>query len=521
MEQTNSGQKEALDFLGEREAYRPKPEAVGLIETHISVVFLAGDFAYKLKRAVKYPFLDFSTLEKREAACRNELRINRRTAPQIYLDVVPLTRSRTGKLRLGGEGPAVEWLLRMRRFPQDELLDRLAERGRIDEHMAASLAAVICNFHRSADRWLAQDHAVNPLASIIEDNEATFADAPHVFPADEVVALTAALRAGLAALTPLLKTRASGGHVRHCHGDLHLRNIVALDGKPVLFDAIEFDDKLATIDVLYDLAFLLMDLGRRGLGVEANVVLNAYLECVGNSGNLLGLAALPFFLAMRAAVRAKVECLRAGKLAGPTREQADAEAKAYFELARRLLAPPPQLLVAIGGLAGSGKSSVACALAPALGAFPGAVHVRTDVERKRLFGAAPTERLPREAYAPEVSPLVYAMCRKRAALALRAGHSVILDAVHARPEERADLAALAEKAGVAFKGLWLEAPADVMRQRVSARSGDVSDATPAVLDEQLGYDIGPQDFDAIDAGGSLAETVAAARARIDPRFMLS
>ena len=191
--------------------------------------------------------------------------------------------------------------------------------------------------------------------------------------------------------------------MRHCHGDLHLRNIVEIDGAPVLFDAIEFDDRLATIDVLYDLAFLLMDLGKRGLGPHANVVLNAYLDAEGSTGNLVGLATLPLFLSMRATIRAKVELLRARMAPHGQAAAAREEARVYFELAQRFLAPAAPRLIAIGGLSGTGKSAVARAIAPSVGAFPGAVHVRSDVERKRLFGVAPRERLPARAYAPEIS----------------------------------------------------------------------------------------------------------------------
>jgi predicted kinase len=290
-----------------------------------------------------------------------------------------------------------------------------------------------------------------------------------------------------------------------------LRNIVEIEGKPVLFDAIEFDDSLATIDVLYDLAFLLMDLGKRGLAAHANAVLNAYLDAERSTGNLLGLAALPLFLSMRAMIRAKVDILRAGKAdKSEAKDEARSEARAYFELARDFLAPADgPRLIAIGGLSGSGKSAVAGAIAPHIGAFPGAVHVRSDVERKRLFGVEPQARLPDRAYAAEISDEVYAICRKRARLALRAGRTVIVDAVHAKPDERAAIEALAAEAGVPFTGLWLEAPREVMRARVGTRAGDVSDATPSVVDEQLRYEIGPQSFEIIDAGLPLERVVAA------------
>jgi predicted kinase len=297
----------------------------------------------------------------------------------------------------------------------------------------------------------------------------------------------------------------------------------------VLFDALEFDDRLATIDVLYDLAFLLMDLGKRGLGAHANTVLNAYLDESGDSGNLLGLAALPLFLSLRAMIRAKVELLRAEagaardamhvardveRIAHDDAHVARGHAHDYFALANSFFVPVRPRLVAIGGLSGSGKSVVARAIAPWFGPFPGAVIVRSDRERKRLFGVAPEVRLPAEAYAKSLSDQVYAACRKRAALALSAGRSVILDAVHARPEERDAVAALAASHGAAFTGLWLEAPAALMRERVARREGDVSDATQAVVETQLAYDLGALAFERIDASGPVDDVAARCLERI-------
>ncbi|MGD9500928.1 MAG: AAA family ATPase [Methyloceanibacter sp.] len=503
-----------MDFLGRPEAYHPSPATVERIETHVSVVFLAGAFAYKVKRAVKYNFLDFSTLERRRIACLNELRVNLRTAPQLYLEVVPVTLGTNGMIRLGGEGEAVEWVLKMRRFDQEALYDRMAEEGRLGLDLMPRLAETIAAFHAAADRVLSPARAVAPLEGVLEDNAAILAAEPETVPREETRALTMASRDSLAKLAPLLEARARGGHVRHCHGDLHLRNIVEIDGAPVLFDAIEFDDRLATIDVLHDLAFLLMDLGKRGLGTHANAVLNAYLDATPSSSNLVGLAALPLFLSMRAGVRAKVALLRAG-LAG--RESAEAvreEARAYFRLARNFLNPPPPRLVAIGGLSGSGKSALGRAIAPHIGAFPGAVIVRSDIARKRLFGVSPRERLPQQAYTLAVTERVYAMCRKRALLGLEGGQSVIVDAVQARPEERQALAALAAASGVPFTGLWLEAPAKLLRDRIAARTGDVSDAMPELVDVQLGYEVGPQDFTVIDASGPLEAVAASCLERI-------
>jgi aminoglycoside phosphotransferase family enzyme/predicted kinase len=502
MGEARSDQAAVLDFMASPDAYGLVHGKVERIETHASVVFLAGPRAYKLKRAVKYPFLDFSTLGLRRRALLNELRLNRRTAPHLYLEVLPITLDESRKFHIAGQGEIVEWALVMRRFDQSKLLDRMAGDGRLPLAAMPQLARAIADFHRNADRFLGEE-SVSGLLAVIEDNAAVLADEEAIFPAGALATVDHTSRETLAALALLLKARAQAGYVRHCHGDLHLGNIVEIEGAPVLFDAIEFDDAIATIDVLYDLAFLLMDLGARGLPAHANAALNAYLEACGDTGNLIGLATLPLFLSMRAMIRAKVGLLRAG-----LKTEAHARAASYVLLARNHLERKRPQLVAIGGLSGSGKSSVAQALAPQIGAFPGAVLVRSDVERKRLFGVSGEERLPRSAYTAEVSAIVYTMCRKRALMALEGGHSVIVDAVHAKREERDAVAEIAARAGAAFTGIWLDAPAGTMRGRIAGRVGDVSDATPAVLDEQLQFDLGQQNFAVVDAGRPLQEVVA-------------
>ena len=488
-------------------AYDPAPATVERIETHASFVYLAGDFAYKIKRSIRLPFLDFSTLEKRHNACLNELRLNRRTAREIYLEVVPLTRDAGGTLSLRGDGETGEWVLVMRRFGQEHLYDRMAREGRLSIEAIGETALEIAALHRAADRILTIDQAVLPLEKIISEHEDVLKGCvPGIVPQGLAEDLARRTRSAFERLGPLLMRRASTGFVRHCHGDLHLRNIVEIDGRPVLFDALEFNDSLATIDVLYDLAFLLMDLGKHGLDGHANTVLNSYLDA-GGTGNLTGLAALPLFLSLRAVIRGKVELLRTKLSATSEAKSGQEEARNYLGLALRFLEPDSPRLIAVGGLSGSGKSTIARAIAPRIGAFPGAVIVRSDAERKRLFGVAHTARLPARAYTPEISDLVYALCRKRAALVLEAGRSVIVDAVHARPGEREAIAAVAQNRGAAFTGLWFDAPADVLTARVTDRVGDVSDATAEVVREQIAYDLGPMEFERIDASG-FVETVA-------------
>ncbi|OYX89661.1 MAG: gluconate kinase, partial [Caulobacter sp. 35-67-4] len=284
-------------------------------------------------------------------------------------------------------------------------------------------------------------------------------------------------------LGPLLDARAAEGFARHCHGDLHLGNILIENGQPILFDCIEFNDTLSDIDIQYDLAFLLMDLDFRRRRDAAGRVLNAYLDEAARAfgaGLWSGLAALPLMLSVRAAVRTHVWAYTGD----------DEAARAYLATALEHLAPRPVSLVATGGLSGSGKSTFARVCAPGLGSAPGAVVLRTDEIRKRLWGVSSLQRLPREAYTPEMSVRVYDQLFDDAALALKAGRSVVLDAVFMKPEERARAEALAAAADVAFQGVWLEAPPEVLRARVAARVNDASDADVAVLETQLTRETG-------------------------------
>jgi len=486
----------------------PAGETVRRIDTHGAAVFLAGDRAYKVKRAVAFPFMDFSTVEKRRAACLAECAISGANAPGLYLGVRAITRGPAG-LRLGGDGEAVDYAVEMRRFDPAETFDQLAQRGGLDADLLSALAASVARAHAAAPVVRGRD-VVASLGSYLADNRRVFAATPDLFSADAAALLAATAEAALERLAPVMRARAAAGFVRRCHGDLHLANIVRLDGAPVLFDAIEFNDDIATCDVLYDLAFLLMDLWQRGLKGAANGVFNRYLWLQADDDALDGLAALPFFLSLRAAIRAKVEAAGLGHLPAAAQPAARTRIRHLFacacaflglesegpggagSLPEALRAPGP-LLCAIGGLSGSGKTTRALEWAPAVGCAPGAVVLRSDVERKRLFGVAQTAPLPPEAYAPEVTPKVYARLRALAARVLATGQSVIVDAVHAQPDERAAIEAVAATAGVPFQGIWLEVPLALRVERVEHRRAhqrDASDADAQVARSQEGYALG-------------------------------
>lgn len=482
--------------------------SVERIETHASVVFLAGDRAYKLKRAIRFSYLDYSTLALREQYCRAELALNRRTAPSLYEAARPVTREANG-FAFGGPGAVVDWVVVMRRFDQDTLFDRLAERGALTEPLVLDLAAQIAQFHAEAEVE-ADSGGLAGMRETVKINADNLTAAPaDVFDAADVARLTAATDVALARVAETLESRRRGGRVRWCHGDLHLRNICLVDGRPTLFDCIEFSRLIACIDVLYDLAFLLMDLHGRGLDEAGNAIFNRYLDLC-DEGD--GLPALPLLLSVRAAVRAHVTAA-AARQQPPSGRRVElvGTARRYLALAAALLHPAPPRLIAVGGLSGSGKSVLAYALAPGIGGVPGARVVRSDVVRKQMLEAGLTDRLPPSAYGRETTERVYRRMAEIAAAALAAGHSVIVDAVHADPGERMAIASVARRSGVPFTGLWLDAPQTVLEARVTDRRDDASDADAAVVRRQQRYDLGGVEWQRIDASGAAADVAKRAR----------
>lgn len=504
-------QAEVTAFLRDPAAHAARPAAVEVIETHGALVFLAGQSALKIKRAVRLPYLDFSTLAAREHYCRREDAINRPNAPDIYLGVVAITRQADGHLAIGGDGQPVEWAVRMARFDQQQVLSTLADSHGIDDRLARQLADMVSAAHAVAPVAVVAD-AAHRLARIAGHVVQALRAGASAIDAGVVVGrIEAAIGRRLQHIGPLLDQRGAEGCVRRCHGDLHLGNIVLWHGRPTLFDALEFDEDLATIDTLYDLAFLLMDLDRRGLRRAANTVMNRYLGDRREGRDIEALAALPAMLGLRASIRAMVALDRARVQPATQRVATLAHAADTLSLALRLLQPPPPRLIAVGGLSGTGKTTLAAALAPDLLPVPGALHLRSDVIRKQLAGVDEQARLPADAYTPQASARVYAALLDTARRALSAGQSVVIDAVQARADERAGIEALARSAGVAFDGLWLEGDPDRLKARVAARTGDASDATPDVVERQLGYDTGTIDWHRIAASGPAEDVAAAAR----------
>ncbi len=472
---------------------------VQMMETHISRIFLTGERAFKMKRGVKLPYVDFSTPALRLAACRKEVKLNARTAPDLYLGVRRITRENDGRIVFEGEGEVVDAVVEMVRFKQECLFDRMAAAGQLTPLLMTKTARTIAEFHREAPIVHAGSGAEN-MAGVLDINDAGFATS-DIFDELELASFSAAFRQALARHADLLDRRERAGKVRCCHGDLHLRNICMLERGPRLFDCIEFNDQIATVDTLYDLAFLLMDLWHSRLNDFANLVANRYLDETDDDD---GFILLPFFMAVRAAVRAHVTATQAQETGDPS-GKLSAEARSYFELAGSLLEPSLARLIAIGGLSGSGKTTLAEALAANFGQPPGARIIESDRIRKAMYGVPAETRLPDKAYGPEISAKVYREMAARASLILKEGGTVVANAVFDRKPDRELIENAARAAAVPFQGIWLDADPKLLQQRVSARHSGPSDATVDVLSRQLQRKAEAPDWCSIDTDAPLDE----------------
>jgi uncharacterized protein len=444
------------------------------IDTACAHVFLGAEAAWKMKRHADLGYADFSTLERRKWALDRELEFNKAAAPDIYRAVRSITREADGTLKLDGAGEPAEFVLEMRRFDETQVL--AAQPEAVDGALAERLGRTIAGFHAAAP--LRPAGGLTALAFTVGSNAQLLRETCEGLDPDRVEVMVAATEAELERQSPLLAHRAATGFSRRCHGDLHLGNILMEAGQPVLFDCIEFNDVLSDLDVQYDLAFLLMDLDFRGRRDAAVRALSGYLDEAARRFPAEiwdGLAALPLMLSVRAGVRAHVSAHSGDP----------ATARAYVEAAIAHLSPPPPVLAAVGGLSGSGKSRFSRGIAPALGASPGAAILRTDEIRKRLMDIPPTQTMPPEHYSAEFYNRTYDTMIDNARTMLKAGRAVVLDATFIDPALRARAEALAAECAVPFRGAWLDAPVEVLEARVAGREGDASDATVAVLHDQL------------------------------------
>jgi uncharacterized protein len=475
-----------IESLRDPARYPHAAADVELIETHISWVLLAGDFAYKIKKPVNLGFLDFSTLEKRHHFCEEELRLNRRLAPQIYLDVTPI--SGTPEQPEFGRGPPIEFAVKMVRFPQSARLDRVAGRGELQPEHMDRLAAELADFHRrvavaaSGTDYGAPDRVYAPMTENFAQIRARVPVAFHA----QLGHLEACCADSYARLAPLLNERRRDGFVRECHGDAHLANIALIDGEIVLFDCIEFNDNLRWIDVLNEVAFSVMDLDDRDRAALGRRLLNRYLEI---TGDYTGMRLFRFYKAYRAMVRAKVAAIRLDQ-AGTDDERTQTLAlyRSYADLAERYAHSDRPALIITHGPSGSGKTAVSGKLIET-GDF---IRLRSDVERKRLHGLDALARsgsgVGSGIYTSAAGNRTYEHLAALAETLLDAGFGVIVDAAFLRRAQRDRFRAVAAAAGAPFLIVSTYAPVDILRARVAkrARTGrDASEAGTAVLENQL------------------------------------
>ena len=458
------------------------------IETHISSVILHGDSAYKIKKPLDFGFLDFTTLERRRHFCREELRLNRRLAPRIYLDVVAITGS-IARPCLGGDGEPIEYAVRMRRFSQDALLSHLAESRDLPIAIAEALAAQVADFHARAARAPAESAFVAPeamLFPVMENFEQIGPLITEPGSAAQLERLQQWSRETYSRLRDRLAERGAAGWVRECHGDMHLGNMALIDGDVVIFDGIEFNERMRWTDVLGDVGFLAMDLDDRGLPAHANRFLNNWFE---HTGDVTALPLLDFYRVYRALVRAKIAALRLSQqLSADERGEVLAEYHGYTDLAERYTRPRQALLCITHGLSGSGKSRLARRLVDE----HGMLCIRSDVERKRLHGLAAAARsgsaLDAGIYTADATCDTYDRLVEVAGAALDAGFPVVVDAAFLKHWQRRLFAELAEERGAPFLILDLEVPLPTLRERLirrAAQGEDVSEAGLEVLERQL------------------------------------
>ncbi len=463
-----------IEALRDPSRYDHPVESVEVIETHISWILLTGEYAYKLKKPVDYGFVDFSTLERRQRFCAEEVRLNRRSAPELYLDVVAITGTEREPV-IGGAGPVLEYAVRMRQFPQEAQLDRMLAAGAVDASVVEQIALAVAAFHAAAEVAAPDDDFGTPeraYAPVAENFEQIRGQGVSGRVNGRLQAVETWAQRWAARHRDLLAERKARGFVRECHGDLHLGNIAWLNSRPLLFDCIEFEPYLRWIDVISDVAFVAMDLAHQGVPRWSFRLLNRYLQ---ETGDYRGVGLLPFYMCYRAMVRAKVAALRGDMRAFD----------AYLERAETYVAEPAPILVATRGLSASGKTTVSTELMETLSA----VRVRSDVERKRLHGISASDSaaagVDQDLYSSAVSERTYDRLAELAGGLLGAGLNVIVDAACLKARQRERLHDVARNAGVPFVLLDLTASADTLRERIRTRERGASDAGADVLEHQL------------------------------------
>ncbi|QQE63603.1 adenylyl-sulfate kinase [Leptolyngbya sp. BL0902] len=467
----------------------PVVEPIRLMQTHVSYVLLTGDYAYKVKKPVNFGFLDYSTLERRRHFCEEELRLNQRTAADLYLEVVPIGQSgETYHLGADSAGnsaddAAVEYAVKMVQFPQDTLLSACYERGELTEDLILTLADQVAAFHQGAET---NDHILSfgTVAQIRQAFDENYAQTQGYVGGPQTQAQLEQTQAAtdhiFATQADLFQQRIDQRWIRACHGDLHLNNLCHWNNQLYLFDCIEFNEPFRYVDVMYDVGFVVMDLLAKGCRPLATAFLNHYVE---QTGDWEGLQLLPLYISRQAYVRAKVTSflLNDPAVDAATKAKASDTAAAYYRLAWEVVQPQTGRLYLMAGLSGAGKSTTAREVARQTGA----IHLRSDAVRKHLAGVPLQERGDQSLYSPEMTQKTYARLLNLGLTLAKAGFTVILDAKYDRQSLRQPALDQAQQAGLSAQILHCTAPAEILEDRVRQRSGDIADATVAVLQQQV------------------------------------
>ncbi|MCX7592864.1 MAG: AAA family ATPase [Fischerella sp.] len=460
----------------------PVQKAIRLIQTHVSYVLLTGDYVYKVKKPVNFGFLDYSTLEKRKHFCEEELRLNQRGAGELYLEVLPVTLVGE-QYQLGGTTEAVEYTLKMREFPQEALLSEMFEQGKLEEAHLEELGRVVADFHAKTvtNDYIRSFGEVSQIRAAFDENyqqTEKYIGGPQTQEQfEETKRYTDRF---FAERRELFQSRIAGDFIRECHGDLHLRNIALWQGKLLLFDCIEFNEPFRFVDVMYDVAFTVMDLEARQRKDLGNAFLNTYIE---QTGDWEGLQVLPLYLSRQAYVRAKVTSflLDDPGVSAQVKQEAAKTAASYYKQAWEYTKPRQGQLILMSGVSGSGKSTTARYLARQIGA----IHIRSDAVRKHLAGIPLLQRGGDDLYTPEMTQKTYARLLDLGILLASQGFVVILDAKYDRQQLRQEAIAKAEEKQIPLQILYCTAPPEVLQQRLQHRTGDIADATADLLTSQL------------------------------------